>query len=86
MERIKKFIKETNTLAIFSFLIAILTWLVGFLHKGCDNTTDIFGAGAVLLGIIALIWLRVKKQKGIRLAILGIVIGGVGSILLVSLC
>lgn len=79
MEKIKKFIKENNGLAIFSLLTAAFAWIFPFCKftSGCFavGVGCISGAGAVIMGIIALIWLIIKKQKGVILAVLGIILG-----------
>ncbi len=68
--------KETNGLAIFSFLIAIFALVYVFTAKECGSEVNsIAGLGAVFMGIIALIWMRTKKQKGKWFAILGIIMG-----------
>lgn len=75
MEKIKTFIRETNGLAIFSFLIAIYAIHLAFTSHECSNTPSLIGLGAFFTGIISLIWIKIKKQKGKWFAILGIIIG-----------
>ncbi len=86
MEKIKTFIEEANGLAIFSFLIAIFALVYVFTSKECGSSVNsVTGLGAVFMGIIALIWMRIKKQKGKWFAILGIIIGLLAASI-VSMC
>ena len=86
MEKIKTLIRETNGLAIFSFLIAIFALVYAFTSQECGTEVEnLTGLGAVFMGIIALIWIRTKKQKGKWFAILGIIMGLLAASL-VALC
>jgi multidrug transporter EmrE-like cation transporter len=87
MEKIKTFVKETNGLAIFSFLIAVFASVYEFIisHECGTTVANLTGLGAVFMGIISLIWMRRKKQKGKWFAILGIIMGILATGL-VSLC
>jgi uncharacterized membrane protein HdeD (DUF308 family) len=81
MEKIKTFIKETNRLAIFSFLIAIFGLYYGFPYQECNNVAILIGLVAFLTGIVALVRLSIKKQKGEMFAILGMLLGLLASVL-----
>jgi len=83
---IKTFIKETNGLSIFSFLIAIFAWTLSFAIPNCGGAQSTVGFGAALMGIVSLFWLKRKKEKGVFFAILGIVLGILASILLMPMC
>ena len=83
---IKTFIKETNGLSIFSFLTAIFAWTLSFTIPNCGGAPSTIGLGAALMGIIALFWLKSKKEKGVFFAILGIVLGILGFFLLMTMC
>jgi hypothetical protein len=78
--------QETNFIAISSFILAIFAWLTPFISTGCNNIPNIIGGGAAVTGLIGLVWLKMKNQKGGSYAILGIILGLAAYILLVSLC
>ena len=88
MEQENKIIekRETNFIAVFSLILAICAWITPFIHKGCDNVPNLIGGGAAVMGLIGLIWLKMKNQKGDGYAYLGIILGLAAYILLVSLC
>ena len=78
MEKIKTLIKETNGLAVLSFLTAIFAFVFIFTLQNCRGVQpSLFGFSAFITGIISLIWIKLKKEKGILFAILGIIIGAV---------
>lgn len=85
MAKIKELIKETNGLAIFSFLLSIFAWVFSD-FIGCSSAPSTLAFAAFLVGIVALIWLKRKKQKGAFLATFGIFLGFVGTFLLVTMC
>ncbi len=73
----KSFIKETNILAIFSFLIAVFAYVYEFIISHEYGTTVLNSSGviAVVIGIISLIYIRKRKERGKWFAILGIILG-----------
>jgi hypothetical protein len=77
MEKFKKFINKTNALAIFSLLATIFGLVLDFVIdiKYWNVMGEIGGLSAIAMGVLALIWIRMKKQKGNILAILGILLG-----------
>ena len=77
MEKIKIFIKERNGLAIFSFLLAVFGFMYEFNinHEYGSTVINLTGITAVIMGIVGLIWMKRKKQKGKWFAILGIILG-----------
>ncbi len=87
MEQTKTFLRETNGLAIFSFLLADFALVYEFfINHECGTTVaNLTGLAAVIMGIIGLIWMKRKKQKGKWFAILGIILGLLAASL-VSLC
>lgn len=84
-----KFIKETNGIAIFSFLLGLFCFLIPFTSPlvSYPFPREVFYAVldsgcptiALILGIIALIWCNKKKQKGKWLAILAVILGSLAS-------
>lgn len=82
-------IKETNGLAIFSFLLAVFCFSTPFIGyfpfpfphlKIFYAVLDSGGAPIALVsGIGALIWIKKTKEKGRWLAILAIILGGIAS-------
>lgn len=79
-----KIIKETNGLAIFSFLLAALCFSAPFVPlpfwKISRAVLDCGGAPIALVsGIGALIWIKKTREKGKWLAILAIILGGIVS-------
>ena len=78
--------QKTNFIAISSFILAIFAWLSPFISTGCNNIPNIIGGGAAVMGLIGLIWLRMKHQKGTLYAFLGIILGLAAYMLLVTLC
>jgi hypothetical protein len=78
--------QKTNFIAVFSFILAIIAWLTSFISATCDNFSSVLGGGAIIMGIIGLIWLKLKQQKGSIYAYLGIALGLAACILLVTLC
>jgi len=79
-------IKEFNTLAIVSILLVFGSWFypVFFKFQGCAcealNILSLIGA---VSGLISLVWIKIKKEKGYLLAILAIIFGVIGYIALV---
>jgi len=86
MEKIKEFMRETNGLAIFSFLLAIFAWFYSAFSNECSDVPPFLSEAAALIGIFALIWLKRRKQKGGFLAVSGIFLGIVGMFLLITMC
>ena len=84
MEEENKIIEktETNFIAVSSFILAVFAWV-----SSPSNMlpSDMIGAGAAVMGLIGLIWLKIENQKGDIYAYLGIFLGLVAYILLVSL-
>jgi len=79
-------IREFNTLAIISILIVLGCWLypVLFKLKGCAcETINILSLIGAVSGLISLIWIKIKKEKGCLLAILATIFGILGYIVLV---
>ena len=84
-----KTIKETNGLAIFSFLLAVFCFSIPFIDRYVPYpfpreifyaVLDYGGAPIALVsGIGALIWIKKTKEKGRWLAILAIILGGIAS-------
>jgi len=75
-------IKEYNALAIISFLLALGIWLSPLFFSCCINGQHIISAIALVAGIVSLIWIKVKKEKGYLLAIMAIIFGLLGFIYL----
>ena len=72
----KNSLKRINVLAVTGFLLGLLSFVLEFSIKQCgDETGHIIGMGAVFTGVVGLIWIVVKKQRGGWFAILGIMIG-----------
>lgn len=74
-KKIKTVLKEFNVLALFSFLIAVFAWIFGFVFDMWAKANPIGGV-AFLLGLASLLWIKLKKQRGIWFAILSMIIGG----------
>ena len=86
-----KFIKETSGLAIFSFLLVVFFWSIPFIETfvplpsiPCEIITNGCGVAA-LSGIISLIYIKKTGLKGRWFAILAIVLGILGFVVLVCL-
>lgn len=79
-------IKEINVLSIFSFLLVVVAYLIGFLDERCGNGSSNLSFGAALLGIVALIYVKIKCKKGEWLALISILLGLIGSFIFVSFC
>ncbi len=87
---LNKFIKEVNGVAIFSFLLAAFCYSIPFIegYFSYPFPREILYAildyggpqTALLLGIIALIWIKKTREKGKWFAILAIIIGGIASL------
>ena len=79
LDKIKNYIKEANGLAIFSFLIAFSALVYVFADRTYpyfgDEAINFIGICAIFMGIISLIWMKIKKEKGIPFAVLGIIFG-----------
>lgn len=79
-------IKEINILPIFSFLLVITAYLIGFLDKRCGDGPSGLAFYSGLLGIIALVYVKISHKKGDFLAIVSILLGILGSFIFVSFC
>jgi hypothetical protein len=75
--KLKIFLKEVNGLALSSLLISIVASVVVF----CIDTKywylfgEIGGLSSTILGVTAVILIWKNKQRGLILAILGIILG-----------
>ncbi len=78
--------KETNFIAVSSFVLAVFAWISSFISNECNWPSDSIGGIAAFLGLIGLIWLKAKNQKGDIYAYLGMLLGLAAFIILVNLC
>jgi hypothetical protein len=85
-----KFIKETSGLAIFSFLLVVFLWSFPFIDYSspllcsipCGVIANSSGVAA-LSGIISLIYIKKTGLRGKFFAIIAIILGSLGFIVLV---
>jgi|GEM_PF-4366255 len=75
MEKIKTFIKEVNILAVFSFTTAVLALYYWFTPRECSIALSLIGLEAFIMGVISLVRIETKKQRGELFAILGMMMG-----------
>ena len=88
MKRILSNMKQISGLAIFSFLLGLFWFTlpisliyIKFLNSIPCNATVIGGLATVLLGVIALFYIKKRGLKGKLLAILGICLGILATLL-----
>lgn len=78
-----KDLKQYNALALVSFIFIILVWLIDF--NKCNATSDL-SVLAMFMGILSIIWILMRKEKGYNLALATIILGLAGNVVFITLC
>ena len=83
MKNLKVAIKNISILAVFSFCLALFSYLLPF---GCGNNNSLSAAVAALGGVVSLFIIQYRKLQGKWFAILAIILGVMGFFVLVTFC